>query len=78
MYRAASAACGRARRSCGRELPGAGSSMLDVEFAQLSDVGTVREHNEDYLGFALPATPEQVRTHGWLFALAMEWGARIG
>jgi protein phosphatase len=46
------------------------TSMLDVEFAQYSDRGSVREHNEDYLGHALPATPEQVRTHGWLFALA--------
>jgi protein phosphatase len=46
------------------------TSMLDVEFAQFSDCGRVREHNEDYLGHALPATPEQVRTHGWLFALA--------
>lgn len=44
--------------------------MLDVEFAELSDRGRVRDHNEDYLGHALPATPEQVRTHGWLFALA--------
>jgi protein phosphatase len=44
--------------------------MLEVEFAQLSDCGRVREHNEDYLGYALPATPEQARTQGWLFALA--------
>ena len=56
--------------AAGANYPAPRSSMLDVEFAQLSDVGTVREHNEDYLGFALPATPEQVRTHGWLFALA--------
>jgi serine/threonine protein phosphatase PrpC len=44
--------------------------MLDVEFAQLSDAGKVRDHNEDYLGYAAPATPEQARSHGWLFALA--------
>jgi PPM family protein phosphatase len=44
--------------------------MLDVEFAQLSDVGRVRDHNEDFLGYALPGTPEQARTTGWLFALA--------
>jgi protein phosphatase len=44
--------------------------MLDVEFTQLSDRGRAREQNEDYLGFVLPETPEQARTHGWLFALA--------
>ena len=46
------------------------TSMLDVEFANLSDCGRVRGHNEDYLGYVVPATPAQVRTHGWLFALA--------
>jgi protein phosphatase len=44
--------------------------MLEVEFAHLSDCGRVRERNEDYLGYVVPATPAQVRTHGWLFALA--------
>lgn len=44
--------------------------MLDVEFAQLSDPGTVRPRNEDYLGYVLPSSPAQVRSHGWLFALA--------
>jgi len=44
--------------------------MLDVEFTQISDCGRVREHNEDYLGYVVPATPAQSRTHGWLFALA--------
>jgi protein phosphatase len=45
-------------------------SMLDVEFAELSDPGRVRENNEDYVGHVLPANPENARTHGWLFALA--------
>lgn len=44
--------------------------MLDVEFAQLSDTGLVRPHNEDYLGHVLPGSPEQASSHGWLFALA--------
>lgn len=44
--------------------------MLDVEFAQLSDVGIVRPRNEDYLGYILPSSPPLVRSHGWLFALA--------
>ena len=46
------------------------TSMLDVEFAHLSDCGRARGNNEDYLGYVVPATPAQVRTHGWLFALA--------
>ena len=46
------------------------TSMLDVEFAHLSDCGRVRGHNEDYLGYVVPGTPAEVRTHGWLFALA--------
>jgi protein phosphatase len=44
--------------------------MLDLEFAELSDVGRVRGHNEDYLGHAVPASEVDGRTHGWLFALA--------
>ena len=44
--------------------------MLDVEFAQFSDPGRVRAHNEDYLGAVVPATPAEARTHGWLLALA--------
>ena len=44
--------------------------MLDLAFAQASDCGRVRDHNEDYLGYVLPEVPEQGQTHGWLFALA--------
>lgn len=44
--------------------------MLDVEFAQRSDPGRVRAHNEDYLGWVAPPSPSAGRTHGWLFALA--------
>lgn len=43
---------------------------MDVEFTQLSDLGRVREGNEDYLGYVQPASPEEVRARGWLFALA--------
>jgi PPM family protein phosphatase len=43
---------------------------MDVEFAELSDLGRVREGNEDYLGHAVPEAPQRVRSHGWLFVLA--------
>lgn len=62
-------AAGAAVGVAGRQRPQQ-TSMLDLEFSQLSDVGRVREHNEDYLGHALPSTAEEARTHGWLFALA--------
>src|SRR5713101_2159050 len=51
-----------------------GTSMLELEFAQLSDPGKVRGHNEDFIGYAEPSTPEQARTHGWLFVLADDRG----
>ena len=43
---------------------------MNLEFTQISDRGKVREGNEDYLGHFEPATPEEARSHGWLFALA--------
>ncbi len=50
--------------------------MLDLEFAQASDCGRVRDHNEDYLGYVLPEVPEQVHSHGWLFAIAVGVGGQ--
>src|SRR5215831_16905516 len=44
--------------------------MLDVEFAQITDAGRVRAHNEDYVGYSAPDNPARARSHGWLFALA--------
>src|SRR5579864_1028922 len=44
--------------------------MLDIEFVERSDVGRVRDHNEDYLGSFSPTNPANARTHGWLFVLA--------
>jgi PPM family protein phosphatase len=41
----------------------------DLEFAEATDRGRVRDHNEDYLGCALPEA-EREHSHGWLFALA--------
>jgi len=45
-------------------------STLEIEFAELSHSGKVRDHNEDYLGHVLAESQEQARSHGWLFALA--------
>lgn len=44
--------------------------MLNLEFAECSDRGRVRRHNEDCVGHCAPVKSEQVRTRGWLFALA--------
>jgi PPM family protein phosphatase len=45
-------------------------STLELEFAELSDPGRVRQQNEDYLGHVLAVSQEQARSHGWLFAVA--------
>ncbi len=45
-------------------------SSLQVDFAQISDPGKQRDHNEDYLGHVAPVSPARARTHGWLFVLA--------
>jgi serine/threonine protein phosphatase PrpC len=44
--------------------------MLSLEFAEITETGRVREHNEDAVGHVLPTTPAQVQSQGWLFALA--------
>jgi serine/threonine protein phosphatase PrpC len=46
------------------------ASMLEVEFAHLSDDGKLRDHNEDYVGQYVPTDPDKAGTHGYLFALA--------
>jgi PPM family protein phosphatase len=51
-------------------LPPFEDSMLEIDFAELSDVGRVRQGNEDYLGHVAPDTSEQARSHGWLFVVA--------
>src|SRR3974390_2024287 len=50
------------------------TSGLDIEFAQLSDPGKVRGHNEDFFGHVPPDQPARVNTHGWLFAVADGFG----
>jgi serine/threonine protein phosphatase PrpC len=44
--------------------------MLDLEFAELSHPGKIREHNEDFVGHVAPATQDEAKGRGWLFALA--------
>lgn len=46
-----------------------GSGMLELEFAELTDVGKVREHNEDFLGHEAPGNGAG-HNQGWLFAVA--------
>ena len=69
FFQAAAAAGGIGGGVSTRSVLPPGYSM-DCEFAQLSDVGRVRQGNEDYLGYFAPATPEEVRTRGYLFAVA--------
>jgi protein phosphatase len=44
--------------------------MLNVEFAELSNPGLSREHNEDALGHVLPESAAQAQSQGWFFAIA--------
>lgn len=44
--------------------------MLELEYAERTDAGLTRDHNEDSIGHFIPATPAQVQSQGWLFALA--------
>lgn len=55
---------------CNTSLAEATEFMLDLEFAELSDPGRARGHNEDSVGHVLPNSPAQVQSQGWLFALA--------
>ena len=44
--------------------------MLDIEFAEVTDCGPVRPHNEDFVGHSLPSNEAQARNRGWLFMVA--------
>jgi protein phosphatase len=51
-------------------MPHAADPMLDIQFGQTSDFGKVRTNNEDAMGSFIPASRQQARTHGYLFAVA--------
>jgi PPM family protein phosphatase len=70
MYRGLHVSTSGTAAAAAARSPIAQQISMDVEFAQLSDLGRVRLGNEDYLGLVQPATPEQARSHGWLFAVA--------
>lgn len=44
--------------------------MLDVQFGQSSNPGKIRTNNEDSMGSFIPASRQQARSHGYLFAVA--------
>jgi len=44
--------------------------MLELDFTELSHPGCVRTNNEDFAGKIIPESPEQARSHGWLFVVA--------
>jgi len=52
------------------ELRATQASMLDVDFSEQSDIGKLRDRNEDAHGHVVPANPARARSHGYLFVLA--------
>ena len=49
--------------------------MLEIQFAELTDTGRAREHNEDALGHVAPASAAMVQSQGWFFCIADGMGA---
>lgn len=43
---------------------------MDIEFAEVTDCGPVRPHNEDFVGHSLPSSLLHARSRGWVFVLA--------
>ncbi len=41
-----------------------------VHASQLTDVGRVRSHNEDFMGCLVPSSAEERLEHGWLYIVA--------
>jgi PPM family protein phosphatase len=52
------------------------SITMDIEFAEATDCGPVRPHNEDFVGHSLPSSADHARSRGWVFVLADGVGGR--
>jgi protein phosphatase len=44
--------------------------MLDLQYGKTSDFGKVRTNNEDSMGWFIPSSRKQRRSHGYLFVVA--------
>jgi protein phosphatase len=44
--------------------------MLDVIVGQATDSGKFRTNNEDAMAVFIPKSPQEARSHGWLFTIA--------
>ena len=44
--------------------------MLDVVVGQATDPGRLRANNEDAMAAFIPKSPQEARSHGWMFAIA--------
>ena len=49
--------------------------MLELDYAELTDKGGVRQRNEDAVGHVAPASAAMVQSQGWFFCMADGMGA---
>ena len=49
--------------------------MLELDYAELTDKGGVRQRNEDAVGHVAPASAAMVHSQGWFFCMADGMGA---
>jgi serine/threonine protein phosphatase PrpC len=58
------------------EFQGVDDVMLDVIVGQSTDPGRLRANNEDAMGSFIPKSPQEARSHGWMFVVADGVGGR--
>ncbi len=81
MYRGRTVSSFAGRRRCRRVRRSPPQISMDVEFAQLSDLGRVRQGNEDYLGTRPPPRPSAYARMagclcwptGWAGTITAKW-----